>query len=215
MNQNTTMKLVIFGATGLVGKELVKQALFDGHTVKAFGRNVFTEGLPDDKNLELVQGALFDEGEVYKAIKGSDAVLSVIGGTVDGADKTRSLGMKNIVKQMEKAAVKRIVALGGMGVLDADNGKLLMEQEDFPAEYYAVSAEHLKALGFLQQSNLDWTFVCPPMINAGGPTGVFTTTANMLPSPNAFSLSSGDLALFMLKELQQKEFVRQKVGISS
>ena len=138
------MKLIVFGATGTVGKEIVKQALYNGNKVKAFGRNVFTEGLPENENLELVQGALFDESEVLKAIKGCDAVLSAIGGATDGTDKTRSLGMKNIVKQMEKAGVKKIIALGGAGVLDAADGKMVMEQEGFPPEYYAVSQEHKK-----------------------------------------------------------------------
>ena len=100
------MKLIVFGATGMVGKQLVKQALFNGHTVKAYGRNVFTEEFPKDDNIELVQGALFDAGQVLKSIKGCDAVLSALGGSFDGTDKTRSLGMKNIVEQMEKAAVK-------------------------------------------------------------------------------------------------------------
>lgn len=209
------MKIIVFGATGNVGKTVVKQALYNGNNVKAFGRNVFTEGLPQDDKLELVQGALFDEGEVYKAVKGCDAVVSVIGGAIDSADKTRSLGMKNIVKQMEKAGVKRIVALGGMGVLDTADGKMIFEQEDFPAQYYAVSVEHKKALEFLQGSNLDWTFVCPPMIENGEPTGVFKTAVNQLPVPNNFKITSGNLALFMLKELQQKEFVKQKIGISS
>lgn len=209
------MKLIVFGATGLMGKEIVKQALYNGDTVKAFGRNVFTEGLPDDDKLELVQGALFDEGEVLKAIKGCDAVVSAIGGAGDGADKTRSLGMKNIVKQMEKAGVKRIVALGGMGVLDGEEGKLIMDQEDFPAEYVAVSQEHKKAYESLKASTLDWTFVCPPMINQAAPAGVFATAANRLPQPNHFKIGSGDLALFMLKEIMANQFIKQRVGISS
>ncbi|MES2848957.1 MAG: NAD(P)H-binding protein [Bacteroidota bacterium] len=209
------MKIIVFGATGMVGKEIVKQALYNGNTVKAFGRNVFTEGLPDNDKLELVQGALFDEGEVYKAIKGCDAVVLAIGGAFDGTDKTRSLGMKNIVKQMEKANVKRIVALGGMGVLDATDGKLMMEQEDFPAEHFALSQEHQKALGFLQSSKLDWTFVCPPMIEEAAPSGIFATAANELPQPNHFTIGSGDLALFMLKEITANQFVKQRVGISS
>src|SRR5665647_929915 len=115
------MQIIIFGATGTVGKQLVKQALYKGHQVKAFGRNVFTADLPKDDLLELVQGALFDEEQVYKAIKGCDAVLSSLGGDATGADVTRSLGMKNIVAQMQKAGVHRIVAVGGMGSLNADD----------------------------------------------------------------------------------------------
>lgn len=123
--------------------------------------------------------------------------------------------MKNIIKQMEKAGVKRIVALGGMGVLDGTGEKLVMDEEDFPAQYNAVSQEHKKALEALQNSNLDWTFVCPPTIEPGEPTGIFQATGDRLPEPNNLKISSGDLALFMLKELEQNLFVKQKVGISS
>ncbi|MFT3680577.1 MAG: SDR family oxidoreductase [Ferruginibacter sp.] len=209
------MKIVIFGATGMVGKQLVKQSLFKEYSVKAFGRNVFTENLPEDKNLELVQGALFDEGQLLNAIKGCDAILSALGGNADTDDKTRSLGMKKIVGQMEKAGVKRIIAVGGLGVLNATEDKLVMEQENFPPEYIPVSEEHKKALGYLQSSSLDWTFVCPPMIVEGDPTGIFTTQADYLPKPNKFRISTGDLALFMLNELTKNEYLRQRVGISN
>ncbi|MBL0358967.1 MAG: SDR family oxidoreductase [Chitinophagaceae bacterium] len=209
------MKLIIFGATGMMGKELVKQALYNGHIVKAYGRNVFTEDMPKDDNLELVQGALFDEGQVYHAIKGCDAVLSALGGAYDGTDKTRSLGMKNIVLQMKKAGVKRIVAVGGMGLLDNEVGKLIMEEDDFPPALAAVTQEHFKAYQFLKDSGLDWTFVCPPTITEGEPTGVFQTEADLLPESNNNKISSGDLALFMLKELDQHQYGQHRVGISA
>jgi uncharacterized protein len=209
------MKIIIFGATGMVGKELVKQALFNGDQVKAYGRNVFTEGLPEDDQLELVQGALFDEGQVLKAIKGCDAVVSALGGAFDGNDKTRSLGMKNIALQMKKAGVKRIVAIGGLGVLNADTDHLLMEEEHFPPEYLAVSHEHLKALKHLQETDLEWTFVCPPNIINHGPTGSFTTNANYVPEVNNNAINAGDLALFMLKAIATNDYLRQKVGISN
>lgn len=209
------MKVIVFGATGLMGKELVKQALFNGHTVKAYGRNVFTEDLPKDDNLELVQGALFDEGQVLNALKGCDAVLSAIGGDGGGADKTRSLGIKNIVLQMNKAGIKRIIGIGGMGILEDEAGKLLMEEDDFPPAYYPVSQEHLKAFHFLKESDLDWTFVCPPVIVAAEPTGVFATNADHVPTDNKQRIHSGDLALFMLKEIDQREYVQHRVGISN
>ena len=48
------MTITIFGATGMVGKQLVQQALFKGHTVKAFGRNVFAELPMEEDNLQLI-----------------------------------------------------------------------------------------------------------------------------------------------------------------
>lgn len=209
------MNLIVFGATGQVGKQLVQQALFNGHHVKAFGRNVYTTGFLQTENLQLVQGALFDEGEVYKAIKGCDAVLSAIGGASDGSDKTRTLGMKNIIKQMNKAGVKRIVALGGLGVLNADENSLLIDKDDYPPEYKAVGLEHKKAFELLNESGLNWTFVCSPDIINEGPTGSYITAADYPPSPNKYRINAGDLAMFMQNELEKNEYVKHRVGISN
>lgn len=209
------MNLIIFGATGLVGKQLVQQALFKGHHVKAFGRNVFTTDFLEKEKLELVQGALFDENEVYNAIKGCDAVLSALGGGFDGNDKSRSLGIKNIINQMKKANVKRIIAVGGMGVLNADEATLLIDKDEYPAEYIPVGKEHQKAWEFLEQSGLDWTFVCPPNIVNEGPTGSFITSADFPPSPNKNQINAGDLAMCMLNELEKNEYIDHRVGISN
>lgn len=209
------MNLIIFGATGMVGKQLVTQALYMGHHVKAYGRNVFTENLPEDDHLELVQGALFDEKQVFNAIKGCDAVLSALGGNADGRDVTRSLGMKNIVAQMQKAKVQRIIGIGNLGVLNAEEGKLIMDTPDFAPEYIPVSLEHFKAYNFLKASNLSWTFVCPSDIIDAAATGVYTTNVDYPPVKNKFRINSGDLALFMLNELTKNEFIQQRVGISN
>jgi uncharacterized protein len=209
------MTLTIFGATGMVGQQLVKQALYMGHTVKAFGRNVFTSNFREDKNLELIQGALFDEKAVLNAVKGSDAVLSVLGGTFDGADKTRSLGMKIITEQMQKAGVKRIVAVGGMGVLKAQDGTLIIDDKHYPSQFRAVGMEHLKAYEYLKASSLNWTFVCPPDIIKADVTGMFHTSAEYLPIPNLNKINAGDLAMFMLKELEKNEYLQKRVGISN
>ena len=209
------MNIIVFGATGMVGKQLVQQALFKGDHVKAFGRNVYTTDFLNNDNLQLVQGALFDEGEVYKAIKGCNAVLSALGGGFDGNDKTRSLGMKNIIAQMKKAGVKRIISIGGMGVLNADENSLLIDGDDYPPEYIPVGKEHQKAFELLNESGLDWTFVCPPDIINAGPSGAYHTAADYAPSPNNYKINAGDLAMFMLNELGKNEYVKHRVGISN
>lgn len=208
------MKLIVFGATGQVGVQVVKQALWRGHEVKAYGRNVHQLADTNPK-LQLIKGALFDEGDVYDAIKGCDAVISVIGGAFDGADKSRSLGMKNIVAQMKKAAVHRIVALGGMGILNFDEHSLLIDQKDYPQEYLPVGNEHRKAFEYLQASSLDWTFVCSPDIINDGPTGNYITNKDYPPQPNLYRINAGDLAQFMLTELEENAYVQSRVGISA
>ena len=152
---------------------------------------------------------------MLKAIKGCDAVLSALGGGADGSDKTRSLGMKNIVEQMEKAGVQRIVGIGGMGLLNAEDEGILIDKESYPQQYVPVGREHQKALGYLQASKLNWTFVCPPDIIDADATGLFHTKADYPPDDNNYRINAGDLALFMLKELQQNEYDKKRVGISN
>ncbi|RYG35458.1 MAG: NAD-dependent epimerase/dehydratase family protein [Chitinophagaceae bacterium] len=208
------MIITIFGATGMVGKQLVREALIMGHHVKAFGRNVFTANFPSHNNLEIISGALFDEDQVFKAVQGSDAVISVVGGSIDGLDKTRSVGMKNIVKQMEKAGVKRIIALGGKGILDSGES-LLMDEPDYPQEFLAVGKEHYTAYQILKDSDLDFTVIGSPDIIEGYPTGSFHTSPDAPPENDNNKIFSGDLSLFMLQELTKGDYIRKRVGISN
>ena len=107
------MHITVFGATGQVGKRIVQQALNKGFFVTAFGRNV--ESLIDQDNLNekltAQKGYLFDEKDVAKAIDKADVIISVLGGTSDGSDKTRSLGMKQIITQMQKKCNNRRISL--------------------------------------------------------------------------------------------------------
>lgn len=210
------MVITIFGATGMVGTRLVKQALAKGFVVKAFGRNV--EKLIDldiwEDKFEAIKGYVFDEDDVLNAIKGSAAVLSALGGDFTGVDKTRSLGIKNITEQMEVAGIKRIVAVGGLGVLNAPNGKLIIENPGYPSEYIPVGKEHLEAYNYLKQKNLQYTFVCAPDIKNKDGDGRYVTSANFPPAYNQNHISAGNLAEFMLSEVEANQYIQQKVGIS-
>ena len=211
------MTVTVFGATGRVGKYIVRMALAKGYTVKAFGRNV--ENLIDadlnNDNLETIKGFVFDEADVLKAVTGTDAVFSALGGGTDGTDKTRSLGIKNITQQMHKAGVKRIVAVGGMGSLKDDEYEYRLNRPDYPAVFSAVSGEHLQAYKYLKASDLNWTFVCPPDIKDAEATGKYVISAEYKPIPYINKINAGDIADFMLKEIALNQYVNKRVGICS
>ncbi|TAF49369.1 MAG: NAD-dependent epimerase/dehydratase family protein, partial [Sphingobacteriia bacterium] len=103
------MNLTIFGATGMVGKQLVNQALFKGFSVTAFGRNVDSLIDRDNRNDLLIarKGYVFDAHDVQEALQDADAVISVLGGAFDGSDQSRSLGLKNIIAQMKTRRINR------------------------------------------------------------------------------------------------------------
>ena len=208
------MKIIVFGATGMVGQQIVNQAIAHGHTVVAFGRNVFEELSTERKYLELFKGYLFSEDDIKKALKGCDAVLSAIGGAIDGTDKARSLGMKKIVSAMEKKGPKRIIAIGGAGALNASEDQYIFETPDFPQKFKPVTAEHFQAYEVLKSSSLDWTFLCPPNILGGGPTGEYNLNRNY-PAEGQGQINAGDLADFMVKELKANEYLKCRVGIAA
>ncbi|HRI19455.1 MAG TPA: NAD(P)H-binding protein [Panacibacter sp.] len=209
------MILTVFGATGRVGKRIVRMALAQGHIVRAFGRNIenlLDEDLHNNK-FEAIKGYVFDEHEVFNAVEGCGAVLSALGGDFKNIDKTRSLGIKNIVAQMEKAAVKRIIAVGGAGTLKDDEYEFRLNRPGYPAVFKAVSTEHLEAYGYLKTSDLDWTFVCPPDIKDGDASGKYIAKADYRPEPYINNITTGDIADFMLQELTARQYINKRVGI--
>lgn len=72
------MKLIIFGATGQTGQELVKQAIDHGHEVTAFVRSPEKLTLRDER-LHVVKGDVLDQEAVTAAIAGQEAVLTALG----------------------------------------------------------------------------------------------------------------------------------------
>lgn len=209
------MHITVFGATGTVGKRIVQQALNRGFIVTAFGRNVERLIDQDNRNEKLIaiKGYILDPKDIAKSLVNTDVVISVLGGSLDGNDKSRSLGMKNIISQMQIKNIKRIVALGGIGVLNADDEHLLIDMPDYPEEFVPVGREHVKAYELLNTSGLAWTFYCPPNIIDADETGLFATSINFAPQPNSNQINAGDLALSMLNAVTKNEFVNERVGI--
>lgn len=210
------MTVTIFGATGMVGRHLITHALAKGWSVKAFGRqieNFLDKDLQNDR-FKVIKGYVFDTGDVAKALKGADAVLSALGGQVDGTDHTRSLGMKNIAAQMVKRGPRRIAALGGLGVLDTPDGKgPLFLQDTYPKAYVAVGREHYAAYMYLREAQLDFTFFCAPNIvdeEANGQVEVVEEAP-----ARRYEVSAGNLALSMVQAIAHARFVGKRVGIGN
>src|SRR5690606_36309973 len=110
------MNIIVFGATGTVGKEIVKQALEKGYDVTAFLRNPGKMTFLNHPNLRVYTGDVTNAEEVKNAVKNHDAVFCALG---DGrAGKIRALGTLNIVDTMNRDPVRTLTSLSTLGIGD-------------------------------------------------------------------------------------------------
>ncbi len=208
------MKLLIFGSTGGTGRELLKQALEQGHNVTAYARNPAKIDDIKHARLQVVRGDVLDPAVVESAVAGQEAVLSTIGA---GAEHTtlREDGTRNIVKALEKTGVQRLICQSSLGVGDSRTNL------PFFTKYIIVSvflrhafADHELQEAVVKQSSLDWTIVRPPHLTDGPRTGVyrhgFTTTDTRIKG----KISRADVADFMLKQLTDDTYLHRTPGVS-
>jgi putative NADH-flavin reductase len=204
------MKVVIFGSTGRTGKHLIHSALEAGFDVTAFAR------IPDSiaikhPRLAFFQGDATVATAVESAIIGKDAVLSAVGSDL-GQTNLRQKAIENMVAAMQKHHVRRIIGIGGMGILQASPKLQIFQTPGFPQEYAPVSQDHNSAFEALHRSGLDFTLVCPPNIIDRPKTENYIVEADY-PPKGKFHISTGDLADFMVKELLEPRFIGKRVGI--
>src|SRR5690606_32356221 len=108
------MKIIVFGATGTVGTEIVKQALEKGYDVTAFVRNPEKMISLNHPNFRVYDGDVSNVEEVKRAVKDHDAIFCAIG---DGrAGKIRALGTLNIIHAMTIAAFRKLICLSTLGM---------------------------------------------------------------------------------------------------
>jgi uncharacterized protein len=198
-----SMKLLVLGASGRTGLQAVKRALEKGHEVTAFVRNAKSFSLIHPR-LTVIQGDAMGQESVSHAVKGQDAVLSALSAT---ENSHRMVFINHIINAMREHKVKRVIAIGGIGALQ------VYETATFPKEYIDVTQAHIRVLDALQTSRLQFTFVCPPMIPEGERTGNYKTQENY--PTQGWSITTGDLADFMVNELEGNKYLGMKVGISN
>lgn len=208
------MNLLVIGATGGTGREVLKQALDQGHAVTAFARDPARLGGIEHPDLRLVSGDVLDPAAVESAVSGQDAVLVCIGA---GAQRStiREDGTRNVIAAMNNADVKRLVCLSSLGVGDSRSNLSFFTRHIVVGVFLRHAfADHERQEALVKQSALDWTLVRPPHLKDGPRTGIYrhgfsTTDRNI----KGF-ISRADVADFMLKQLADDTYIMRTPGVS-
>ena len=206
------MKVLIFGATGTVGRELVTQALEMGHTVTAFARDPSKLEIKHP-SLEIIEGDVMDSALVDRAVAGHDAVLVALGAGIKG--QVRSTGTHNIIQAMQRNGVRRLVCLSTLGVGDSRaHLNFYWKYIMFGILLRGALADHVSQEEHVIRSGLDWTIVRPAAYTDGKRTGNyrhgFPATAKAL----KLKISRADVADFVLTQLADNSYVHMTPGIS-
>jgi putative NADH-flavin reductase len=208
------MKLLVFGSTGGTGRELVKQALAQGHEVTAFARATARLGDLTHPSLQVFRGDVLDSAAVEKAVTEHDAVLCAIG-TGAGRSTLREEGTRNIIRAMEKAGVHRLICQSSMGVGDSRaNLGFLTKYVIVPVLLRHAFADHERQEAVVQASALDWTIVRPPHLKDGPWTGTYRYGFPPTDTGIQGKISRADVADFMLKQLADNTYLHQTPGVS-
>ena len=207
------MKLLVLGATGGTGLEIVRQAIALRHQVTAFVRS--PEPLkPFTGQLVVKQGDLLQTAELEEAIRGHDAVLSGFGPRVPIAKSDATLlrdFASALTTAMQHSGVRRLL-LVSTAFLFKDAilpPAYLFGRLFFPGVVIDATAMEQIITG----SGLDWTILRPPQLNDRPHTGKYRVREGHLPS-FGFTIPRADVADCFLKTLPDPTSIRKILGLS-
>lgn len=194
-------RLLVFGASGSTGREIVSQALERGLQVTAFVRDSARLAIRHD-SLRIVQGNVADRSSVATAVAGQDAVISALGvGRPLRHDALVVEGIRNIIQAMYDQVARRLIYLSFIGVSESrkDAGWMLRYVARWPLRNEI--ADHEAKEGLVRSSQLDWTIVRAPKLTNGPYTGTYRVGEGIAAQSLLPELSRADLADFMLSQI--------------
>jgi putative NADH-flavin reductase len=214
------MKIVLFGATGNVGRRVIAEALRRGHEVVGVVRDPARSAAPDPR-VRLVRGDALDAASVVEVTRGADAVVNSISprpGTT-GVAPSLADAARALIAGLGVSGVKRLVVVGGAGSLEVAPGVALMDAPGFPEAYLSEAIEGRDALAVYRTEarDLDWTFLSPAAeIGPGERTGTYRTTLDqfLADEQGRSFISYEDYAVALLDELEKPRHVGQRFGVA-
>ena len=209
------MKILVLGATGPTGQQVLRQGLAQGHQLTAFVRNPSKLALSDAR-LQVLNGALpGDAGALESALRGQDAAICCLG--LRNALKSGGLmvgAMRVLVPAMERAGVQRLMLMSSNGVGDTHARSPLLARIMYRLLLSDIFADKAAGEALVRASTLEWTIAYPTMLTDGPHTGRYRA-GETLELHGMPKIARADVADFLLRELAARAFVRKGVVLSN
>ncbi|EMA27178.1 NAD(P)-dependent oxidoreductase [Haloarcula japonica] len=209
------MDVLLLGASGRIGQRTAAELLERGHSVTGVSRSGTVEGIDSDEFV-AVAGDATDPGDIAKLATGHDAVVSALGPSDDESAEVLTEMISAVVDGLRHSGVDRLVWTGGAGGLRVGPETLLIETEDFPAEWEPVARAAIEAYDILSEADdLAWTYVAPAaLIEPGERTGQYRTAERELVADEEGDsyISMEDFAIALVDELEAENAVHTYLG---
>jgi uncharacterized protein len=207
------MNVVVYGATGNSGKEIVKELLSRGHTVTAVARKV--DSVKPEKGLIVKADDLSNVDSIVSVIKGADAVVSAYAPPPDNVDALVGVTERQIAA-VKKSGGPRLLVVGGAGLLEVAPGVTLIKSGYLPKEYLPIATAHEKALVVLRGSDINWTYLSPAAYFVPGErTGKFRlgTKELVADAKHESKISFADYAIALVDEIEKPAHERGSFSV--
>jgi len=207
-------RILVLGATGGTGREVVSQAGHRGYEVTALVRRPEAAGLPT--GVRILRGNVTDDpGALADALEGQEVVISTLG--VGKALRSGGLIARSaplIVRAMERQGIRRLIFTSAYGV-----GATWKDVPIVPRMLMALLFQELyrdKMMGekAIRHSELDWTLVYPVTLTTGPGTGRYRV-GERLRLRGLPTISRADVAAFILTQVEDRTYLRRGVMIGS
>jgi uncharacterized protein YbjT (DUF2867 family) len=207
-------RIVIIGATGGTGRQLVTQALERGYVVTALVRDP-SRLLVDHPQLTVIQGNVLDEESVEAAMRGQDAVLCALGHKrFFHPTRILSQGTRNILLAMKKHGVQRLVCETSLGIGDSA-GRMGLYYTLFviPVILPFYFWDKTRQERMIARSDVEWVIVRPGVLTNGDKRGRSRHGLRVGGFLLTVRISRADVADFMLNQLVSDAYLRTAPGV--
>lgn len=155
------LTVAVTGASGFVGRSVVRELLSRGHRVRSLARDraKAREALPPAGAAHaVVIGDVFDAGAMRELVEGCDATVNLIGIIREKPPATfhrmHVEASGRVLEAAKGAGVRRFLQMSALGVSDTG-----------PTEYLRTKFEGER---LVMRSGLDWTIFRPGLIHGPG-----------------------------------------------
>ena len=218
MEQNRTKpsyEVVVIGANGGIGKQVVLAALGAGHSVTAILRTPANLEIVHP-NLRVVHGDVLKPGSLDEHLVNKDVVISAIGSTSLKKTTLYSEGIKNLINAIPKAQIRHAFFISASGLEINPTHSLIVR---FLTKYVLQTllrnmyADLWKMERIVKASAINWTIIRPPkLINSPAKTEYRTEVGQQV--ENGLEISRADVAHFIVNNLANDAIIKRTVEIA-